>query len=156
MVSLGHNKLTLYPSDTIWHHRTWWTLIQVMACCLVAKPLPGSMLTYHQEGQMTFIWVQFHKKYSSLQSLEFTWKLLILKFQTSQGLMIIICMQWIVIYSVNITYDFKAYYISIPFTQSKYLWSSSGYDWNGSTEQEFNIQFVYMTGVGVGGCVGYV
>ena len=26
----------LLPSDTIWHHRTWSTLVQVMACCLMA------------------------------------------------------------------------------------------------------------------------
>ena len=27
---------SVYPSDTIWHQRTWSTLVQVMACCLVA------------------------------------------------------------------------------------------------------------------------
>ena len=27
---------SLWPSDTIWHHGTWSTLVQVMACCLMA------------------------------------------------------------------------------------------------------------------------
>ena len=26
----------LWPSDTIWHHRTWSKSVQVMACCLTA------------------------------------------------------------------------------------------------------------------------
>ena len=32
---------SLWPSDTIWRHRTWSTLAQVMACCLSA---PGHYL----------------------------------------------------------------------------------------------------------------
>ena len=28
--------LPLWPSDSIWHHRTWSTLVQVMTCCLTA------------------------------------------------------------------------------------------------------------------------
>ena len=27
---------SLWPSDAIWHHRTWCTWVQVMACCLMA------------------------------------------------------------------------------------------------------------------------
>ena len=27
---------SLWPSDAIWRHRTWSTLVQVMACCLMA------------------------------------------------------------------------------------------------------------------------
>ena len=42
--SLGHNELineglfvnSLWPSDTIWQHRSGSTLAQIMACCLMA------------------------------------------------------------------------------------------------------------------------
>ena len=36
----------LWPSDDIWHHRTWSTLVQVLACC--TKPLPEPMLDQFQ------------------------------------------------------------------------------------------------------------
>ena len=29
----------LCPGNIIWHHRTWSTLVQVMACCLLPKPV---------------------------------------------------------------------------------------------------------------------
>ena len=54
--------LTVWLSDTIWHHRTWSTLVQVMAWCL--KPLPAPMLTYHQWGLVAFTWGKFHRKCS--------------------------------------------------------------------------------------------
>ena len=42
---------TLRASDAIWHHRTWSTMVQVMACPLfTATPLPEPMLTYCQSS----------------------------------------------------------------------------------------------------------
>ena len=41
------------------------------------KPLPEPMLTYHQEGPVAFIWVQFYKRCLSHQSLKQAWELLI-------------------------------------------------------------------------------
>ena len=35
------------------------------------------MLTYHQQGPVTFIWRQFHKRYLSHQSINLAWKLFI-------------------------------------------------------------------------------
>ena len=38
-VTSSHNTSSvnsLWPSDTIWHHITWSTLVQVMSCCLMA------------------------------------------------------------------------------------------------------------------------
>ena len=50
------------------------------------KPLPEPMLTYHQQGPVAFIWVQFYKRCLSHQSLKLAWKLLIQIFvQISQG-----------------------------------------------------------------------
>ena len=33
---------SMWPSDVLWHHRTWSTLVQVMTCCLTA---PSHYLT---------------------------------------------------------------------------------------------------------------
>ena len=122
------------------------------------KPLPEPMLTCHHYSPITFIWGQFHMKYFSHQLQELTWKLLILKFQTSQGLTIIICIQWLVIYSAPSQYHqwFQRLLHFNPIYTVKVPMKFIRLCWNGSTEQEFNIQFVHMTGVGVGGCVGYV
>ena len=59
---------SLAPGDAIWHHRTRSTLLQVMACCLMAP-------SHHLNPQCWFVisvaftWVQFHWKCSSHQSL---------------------------------------------------------------------------------------
>ena len=54
----------MWPGDTIWRHRSGSTLVQVMACCLMApKPLPESMLTNHQWVPVTITWGQFYKRY---------------------------------------------------------------------------------------------
>ena len=45
-----------------------------------AKPLPESMLTYHQYGPVTFIWEQFHKRSPRYQSLKLAWQIFIKKF----------------------------------------------------------------------------
>ena len=42
---------SLWPSDAIRQHRSWSTLVQVMAWCRQAKP----MLTYRKYGPVTFI-----------------------------------------------------------------------------------------------------
>ena len=40
---------SLWPCNAIWWHKCWWTLVQVMACCLFGtKLLPEPMLTYCQ------------------------------------------------------------------------------------------------------------
>ena len=44
------------------------------------KPLPEPMLNNHQLGPETFIWVQFHERHLSHQSLKLPWKLLIWNF----------------------------------------------------------------------------
>ena len=36
ILSSSHCVNSLWPSDTIWHQRSWSTLDQVMACCLTA------------------------------------------------------------------------------------------------------------------------
>ena len=42
---------TLWPSGTIWRHRSWSTSAKVMACC---HSLPKLMLTYHRCSVGTF------------------------------------------------------------------------------------------------------
>ena len=44
---------SLWPSDTIWHHRILTILALVMVCCLTAT---GPMLTYHQRCSVAFTW----------------------------------------------------------------------------------------------------
>ena len=71
---------SLWPSDTIWRHRSWSTLAQVMACCLTAPShylnqcwLITSKVQWHS-------WRQFHKRYLHHQSLKSISKWLILNF----------------------------------------------------------------------------
>ena len=60
---------SLWPSDAIWWHRSWSTLVQVMACCLTA---PSHYLNQCwlivKYGPVTFIYGQLHQKYPSHQS----------------------------------------------------------------------------------------
>ena len=50
------------------------------------KPLPETMLTYHQWSLVTITWAQFHKRYFSHHLLKLTWKLLFKNvIQTSRG-----------------------------------------------------------------------
>ena len=52
------------------------------------KPLPEPMLTYHQQGPVTFIRGWFHNTYFSDESVKLAWKLLIKDFiKISQGTM---------------------------------------------------------------------
>ena len=61
---------SLWPSDTIWQHRSGSTLAQVMACCLRAPShcLSEPMLIYLQRCSMAFSWQQFREKCSRIQS----------------------------------------------------------------------------------------
>ena len=70
---------SLWPSDTIWRHRSGSTLVQVMACLLPdgTKPLPEPMLTYHQSGLVTFTCGHFRTKCSIYLSLIWVWKSII-------------------------------------------------------------------------------
>ena len=43
------------------------------------RPLPDTMLIYHQQCPVTFIWGIFHKGYLSHQSLKLAWNLFYLK-----------------------------------------------------------------------------
>ena len=68
---------SLWPNDTIWHHRTWSTLVQVNG--LVpddTMPLPEPMMTNYQWDHVSFMWVQFHRKCSRYLSSIWVWKLL--------------------------------------------------------------------------------
>ena len=58
---------SLPHSDAMRRQRTGSTLVQLMPCCL--------LLTYHQWGPVTFIWMQCHKRYLSHSSLKLAWKL---------------------------------------------------------------------------------
>ena len=65
---------SLWPSDTIWRHKSGSTLDQVMAWCLMAPS--------HYLNQCWLIiskvqWHSFYQKYVSHQSLKLAWKLLI-------------------------------------------------------------------------------
>ena len=41
------------PGNNIWHHSSWSSLVQLMACHLFgAKPLPESMITYFSIGPL--------------------------------------------------------------------------------------------------------
>ena len=64
---------SLWLSDAIWRQGSRSTLVQVMAWC--TKPLPETMLTYHQKGPVMFIWGQFRSRCHSHQSLKLAWKL---------------------------------------------------------------------------------
>ena len=78
---------TLWPSDTIWRHRTGSTLAQIMACCLTAPS--------HYLNQCWLIISKSHwhlgdrhftKDTSVTNLLKLAWKLLIYNFlQISQG-----------------------------------------------------------------------
>ena len=64
-----------WPTEDIWHHRTWSKLVQVIACCLTipmyvsTKPSAKPMLTNYQWGFVAFTWQQFHRKCSKHLSL---------------------------------------------------------------------------------------
>ena len=69
---------SLWPSETIWWHKSGSTLAQVMAWCLTAPShylnqcwLIISKVQWHSS------WVQLYQKYLSHQSLKLAWKLLI-------------------------------------------------------------------------------
>ena len=70
-------KNSLWPSDAIRRQRSGSTLARVMTCLLPdgIKPLPESMLFYHQYGLVAFIWGQFRNRYLSHHSLKLAWKL---------------------------------------------------------------------------------
>ena len=71
---------SLWFSCAIWYHRTWSTLVQVMACCqllISTKPLFVSILTEHHCALVAFTREQFHRKCSRYLSLIWVWKLLI-------------------------------------------------------------------------------
>ena len=78
-----HIVNSLWPSDAIWHQRSWSTLVQVMAYCLTApshqrswstlaqlnqwfvawqrQAITGTNVLYHQRCSVEFTWEQFHK-----------------------------------------------------------------------------------------------
>ena len=59
---------TLWPSDDIWCHRTWSTLVKVMACCLITpshylthwwlivKWTPGNNIHWNYNQHLNFYW----------------------------------------------------------------------------------------------------
>ena len=82
------NHHSLWPFDAIWRHRTWSTLVKVMACCLTAPShyLYKCCLIISRALCYLFIWEQFHSKCSRYLSLIWVWKLLIQDYNhTSQG-----------------------------------------------------------------------
>ena len=75
-----------HPSDAIWHHWTWATLVQAMACCLFhTKPLLKSMLTYCQldpDDQINFSEISIEIQTFSFKKLDSeissaTWQLVV-------------------------------------------------------------------------------
>ena len=54
LVILGDMINTLRPSDAIWRRRSYSTLIQVMACWLMASSHNLKQCWYHQQGHVTF------------------------------------------------------------------------------------------------------
>ena len=62
---------SLQPSGAIWRHRTWSTLIQVMAWCLMAPSyhLNKCWLINHQWSLVAFTWGQVCRKCSRYLSL---------------------------------------------------------------------------------------
>ena len=59
---------SLWPSDTIWRHRSWSTLAQVMACCLAAPSHYLNNVDLHKYGPVTFIFRNFTRDNPSHQS----------------------------------------------------------------------------------------
>ena len=68
---------SLWPSDTIWGHRSWSTLAQAMACCLTAPSHYLNQYWHHQWGLVALISGQFHRRCSRYLSSITFWKLLI-------------------------------------------------------------------------------
>ena len=66
-VTPGNYVNSLWPSAPTWHHRTWSTLVQVMAYCLMA-PSHQLMLTHHQWGSVRFIHLRCLKSVQTLAS----------------------------------------------------------------------------------------
>ena len=62
---------TVWPSDAIWQHRTWSTIIWVMNGLMPdsIEPLPDKMLTHHHWSFGPFTWGQLHRKISRYPSL---------------------------------------------------------------------------------------
>ena len=66
----SHQVNSLWPSDTIWRHRSGSTLAQVMACCLTAPShSPEPMLTNHHLSKS-----KMRRDTSRHQSLKLAWK----------------------------------------------------------------------------------
>ena len=71
---------SLWPNDAIFMMATQiWVNIGSGNVLLPdgTKPLPEPMLTYHQQGLVTFTWGQFRNRYLNHQLLKSHWKLLI-------------------------------------------------------------------------------
>ena len=67
---------SLWPSDTIWRHKSGSILAQVMAWCLTAPShYLHQLLTDRQWSPVTFILGQFHQRCLNHQSLKSVWKL---------------------------------------------------------------------------------
>ena len=69
------NINSLGPDDAIWWQRSGSSLVQVMACCLMAPShyLNQCWLINHQWGLVAFIWGQFHRKCSRYKYLIWVW-----------------------------------------------------------------------------------
>ena len=72
---------SLWPSEAIWLHKTWSTLVQVMACYLKAS---SHYLSKYWQTVHVVLWCHqsaFHLNYDNIFSLRWVWKLLILRLQ---------------------------------------------------------------------------
>ena len=70
---------SMWPSDTIWRHRSVNTGSGNGLLPDGTKPLPQPMLTYHQRGSVAFSWEQFHRKCSRYQFVKWVWNYNFLK-----------------------------------------------------------------------------
>ena len=68
---------SLWPSDAVWCHRTWPTLVQIMTCCLMTPSRYLKQCCNHQWGLVAFTWEDFHRKCWGYLSFIWVWKLLI-------------------------------------------------------------------------------
>ena len=67
---------------SIWLRWSWFTLVQVMTCCLTA---PRQYLHQCQWGTTSITRRQFHSRYPSHELLNFAWKLFIRNFKSLNG-----------------------------------------------------------------------
>ena len=78
---------SLWPTHVIWWHRSWPTLLHVMACCLTAPSHRLNLYWLITNGFLAL--AQFHKKCTRYQIVKWVWKLHIYSYnRISQEMMV--------------------------------------------------------------------